>query len=99
MIHTVGPRGGDEDGDAVLLSAVESSLRVAEENGVRSIAFPAISAGIFGYPLESVARILVGTAAAWLRDPAHAIEEIRFVLFDARTLRAFEAALDAEPAD
>jgi O-acetyl-ADP-ribose deacetylase (regulator of RNase III) len=97
VIHAVGPRGGDPDADRLLESAVVSSLRVAEELNLGSIAFPAISTGIFGYPLESCARIMTRTAAAWLADPGHRLTEIRVVLFDDRSYRAFEGAMSAVP--
>ena len=93
VIHAVGPRGGQPDADRLLASAVRSSLALAEERGLRSIAFPAISTGIFGYPLASCARILTGEALAWLRERDHALEEIRVVLFDAEAYRAFAEEL------
>ena len=97
VIHAVGPRGGDPGADRLLESAVVNSLRVAEELGLRSIAFPAISTGIFGYPLDSCARIMTGACAGWLADPGHGLNEVRIVLLDRRSYRAFESALDALP--
>jgi O-acetyl-ADP-ribose deacetylase (regulator of RNase III) len=95
VIHAAGPRGGQPEADRLLADAVANSLRVAEAHGLASIAFPAISTGIFGYPLESCARILTRTAADWLRDPSHALGEIRVVLFDEPAYLAFRAELEA----
>ena len=92
VIHTVGPvysRG--EDRSALLASCHTASLRVADELGARSIAFPAISTGVYGYPLELAAPVALEACAR--ADTA--VEEIRFVLFDDRALAAFEAALAA----
>jgi O-acetyl-ADP-ribose deacetylase len=94
VIHAVGPRGGQPGADRLLESAVTAALQAAEENGVRTIAFPAISTGIFGYPLESCAAIMTRVATEWLRDPRHGVEEIRLVLYDDRAYRAFDRALD-----
>ena len=97
VIHAAGPRGGDPGAGRLLLSAITASLQAAEDLNLRSIAFPAISTGIFGYPLESCARIMTGACAAWLADPGHGLNEVRIVLFDRRSYRAFEDALDAIP--
>ncbi len=97
VIHAVGPRGGDPDADRLLESAVRSALALAEKHGLDSIAFPAISTGIFGYPMEDCARIMTRTAAGWLRDPEHGLERVRIVLVDERAYRAFEGELEALP--
>ncbi|MGZ4126031.1 MAG: O-acetyl-ADP-ribose deacetylase [Actinomycetota bacterium] len=92
VIHTVGPvYSRTEDRSALLASCHTRSLRVADELGARTVAFPAISTGIYGYPLEFAAPVAV---AACLDADTH-VEEIRFVLFDARALGAFEDALAA----
>ncbi len=93
VIHAVGPRGGQPGADALLERAVVNSLRVAEENGLKSIAFPAISTGIFGYPLEPCARIMTRVCSEWLADPDHGVAEIRIVLYDRGAYAAFEEAL------
>jgi O-acetyl-ADP-ribose deacetylase (regulator of RNase III) len=91
VIHTVGPvYSRTEDRSAVLASAYRESLRVAEELGARSVAFPAVSAGAYGWPLDDAARIAVSTVRA--HDPV-AVTEVRFVLFGRRTYDAFRAAL------
>ncbi len=92
VIHTVGPvYSRTEDRSALLASCHTSSLGVADELGARSIAFPAISTGIYGYPLELAASVAV---AACLDADTH-VDEIRFVLFDPRAFDAFEDALTA----
>jgi O-acetyl-ADP-ribose deacetylase (regulator of RNase III) len=94
VIHTVGPiYSGSEEDPALLASCHRESLRVAEELGARTVAFPAISTGIYGYPLELAAPVAVEA----VRDAPASIEEIRFVLFDGRAHAAFERALGAAP--
>lgn len=88
VIHTVGPRyAEDEDRSALLASCYRESLRVADELGARTVAFPAVSAGIYGWPLDDAARIAVET----VRGTKTAVEEVRFVLFDERAYEAFGA--------
>ncbi|MFN3135009.1 MAG: macro domain-containing protein [Candidatus Kryptonium sp.] len=92
VIHAVGPvwRGGESQEDEKLQSAVLSSLKIADERKLKSISFPAISAGIFGFPKERCAKILIETAVKFLEENPHtSIEEIRFCLFDEPTLNAF----------
>ncbi|MEV6213293.1 O-acetyl-ADP-ribose deacetylase [Nocardia sp. NPDC051833] len=90
VIHTVGPVwSATEDRSDLLASCYRESLRVAAELGARTVAFPAISTGIFGWPMDDGARIAVETVRA--ADPA--VDEVRFVLFDDRALAVFTAAL------
>ena len=94
VIHTVGPvyRDGHQGEAALLARCHTRSLEVALELGVRTVAFPAISCGVYGYPVEEAAPIAVGAVAEFLR--AHTgIERVRFVLFSADALREFEDAL------
>lgn len=98
VIHAVGPiwRGGGEGEDDTLRSAAWSSFALADERGFRSLALPAISAGIFGFPLERCARILLRTAEEFFQaHPESRLREIRFVLFDAPTLQVFEQEFHA----
>jgi O-acetyl-ADP-ribose deacetylase len=91
VIHTVGPVWSrEEDRSAVLESAYRESLRVAEDLGARTVAFPAISAGAYGWPLEDAARIAV--AAVRAHEP-RAVTEVRFVLFGQVAYDAFAAQL------
>ena len=93
VIHAVGPvwRGGDAGEPAQLASAYRASLALAKSNGLRSIAFPAISTGIFGYPLDAATRIAVETVRAELAD-AGSIDEVIFACFSADVLAAYEKA-------
>ena len=94
VIHTVGPvwRGGDQGEPELLQSCHRRALEVAEELGCRTVAFPAISTGVYGYPVEHAARVALGTTSEELeRRPE--IDEVRFVLFSAEHLEAFESAL------
>ena len=84
IIHTVGPvwRGGQNGEPELLRSCYRQSLELAAQSGLKSIAFPAISTGIFGYPLESAARIAVETAREFSARPS-SIERILFCCFSA----------------
>jgi O-acetyl-ADP-ribose deacetylase (regulator of RNase III) len=96
VIHTVGPvYSAREDRSAVLASCYEQSLRVAGELGARTIAFPAVSTGIYGWPAESAARIALTTVSRMPSD----LEEARFVLFSEDMLATFHAVLDALGSD
>ncbi|MEO9327373.1 O-acetyl-ADP-ribose deacetylase [Gordonia aurantiaca] len=91
VIHTVGPvHSYDEDRSAYLISCYRESLRVAEELGAQTIAFPAISTGVYGWPMDDGARKAVDT----VRAAETSLAEIRFVLFDPRAYRAFDKALN-----
>ncbi|MEU5667456.1 O-acetyl-ADP-ribose deacetylase [Streptomyces longwoodensis] len=86
VIHTVGPVWSDtEDRSELLASCYRESLRVADELGAATVAFPAISTGIYGWPLDDGARIAVAT----VRATDTAVEEVRFILFDERAHAAF----------
>jgi O-acetyl-ADP-ribose deacetylase len=94
VIHTVGPvYSAREDRSAVLASCYEQSLRVAGELGARTVAFPAISAGAYGWPPASAARIALGAVS---RAKAR-VEEARFVLFSETVHAAFTEALRVLP--
>jgi len=94
VIHAVGPvwHGGDRNEDALLASCYRESLALARAHGLRSIAFPAISTGIYGFPVDRAARIAVRT----IGDELHGrddIAEVRLVCFDGGARRAAENAL------
>jgi O-acetyl-ADP-ribose deacetylase (regulator of RNase III) len=92
VIHTVGPRYHEHDDPAPLLARCHTeALRIADELGARTVAFPAISTGIYGYPVEEAAPV----AVAAVLGAETRLEEIRFVLFDPRSYEAFRSALDA----
>ena len=94
VIHTVGPvwHGGTRGEPALLASCYRESLRLARENGVRSIAFPAISCGVYGYPLDQAARIAVDETRAALAD-AEEIERVIFACFNAEALKVYQELL------
>jgi O-acetyl-ADP-ribose deacetylase (regulator of RNase III) len=92
VIHTVGPVYAETIDRSHLLAACHrSSLRVADEVGAASVAFPAISTGVYGYPVGEAAAV----AVAAVRAAATRVTEVRFVLFGDDAYRAFEAALGA----
>ena len=95
VIHAVGPfwQGGARKEDRMLASAYRASLEIAEERGVKSIAFPSISTGIYGYPIENAATVAIGTIASYLRRSA-GLEEVILVLFSFGDFRAYETVLD-----
>jgi O-acetyl-ADP-ribose deacetylase (regulator of RNase III) len=96
VIHAVGPRwqGGDRGEPELLRSAYREALARAEEVGARAVSLPAISAGIYGYPLDQAAAIALATVHDHLRGGS-GIEQATFVLYSAATLAAFERAMAA----
>ena len=95
-IHrAVGPvwRGGGRGERELLASAYRSSLVIAAERRISSIAFPSISTGAYGFPIEQAAEIALGTVRDFLARESHAITEARFVLFSDSDLAVYEASL------
>jgi O-acetyl-ADP-ribose deacetylase (regulator of RNase III) len=94
IIHAVGPvyRGGGEGEAELLASCYRESLRMAAERGLRSVAFPAISTGIYGYPPDLAAQIALRETTALLAQPS-GIEDVLFVLFGKAAFESFQAAL------
>jgi O-acetyl-ADP-ribose deacetylase len=93
VVHTVGPfwSGGNRGEAETLASCHRESIRVADELQLASIAFPAISTGAYGYPVDQAARIAVSSAAEALQQAAHLLE-VRFVLFDSQTFEHYANA-------
>ena len=90
VIHAVGPVWGVGDEDAKLTEAVTGSLRVADELGLKSIAFPAISTGIFGFPKERAAKIMLAAIETYFEENnSSGIKIVKLVLFDQSTADAF----------
>jgi O-acetyl-ADP-ribose deacetylase (regulator of RNase III) len=90
VIHTVGPvYSASEDRSSLLTSCHTESLRVADGLGARTVAFPAISTGVYGYPVEDAASVAIGA----VRRAETSVAEVRFVLFGRRAFGAFERAL------
>jgi O-acetyl-ADP-ribose deacetylase (regulator of RNase III) len=94
VIHTVGPvwEGGGHGEEETLASCYRRCIELAQQHGLRSIAFPAISTGIYGFPLHRATRIAVASTRAAL-ETAPAIETVHFVCFDAGTFAAYRRAL------
>lgn len=94
VIHTVGPvwYGGDRGEAELLASCYRSSLRLAIDNGIRSVAFPAISCGIYGYPIEAACRIAVSEIAKFAQT-SPSIERVLFTAFGADVYDGYEHAL------
>jgi len=100
VIHTVGPvyRRDGKRAPELLASAYRRSMEVASENGLKSVAFPSISTGAYGYPLTEAAPIALKTVVDFLKEHPE-IELVRFVLFDGKTLAAYEEAIKKLPVD
>jgi O-acetyl-ADP-ribose deacetylase (regulator of RNase III) len=92
VIHTVGPvwRGGKEQEPELLFRAYLNSLRLATENGIRTMAFPNISTGIFGFPKELGSKIAVSTVVDFLNNNKTSIEKVIFVCFDQENFELYK---------
>jgi O-acetyl-ADP-ribose deacetylase (regulator of RNase III) len=97
VIHAVGPvwRGGDQGEPELLASCYRNALRIAAEQDFRSVAFPSISTGIYGYPVSLAASTALAAVASFLSSEADAPDRIRFVLFDPVTFATYAGALEA----
>lgn len=95
VIHTPGPiwRGGRKNEEEKLASNYRRCLEVAAENGVRKIAFPSISTGIYHFPLELAAQIAVGTVRAYVAEHPDDLDLVEWILFDDRTKAAYDKAI------
>jgi O-acetyl-ADP-ribose deacetylase len=89
VIHAVGPVWGDGDEDAKLADAISGSLRVADELGLKSIALPAISTGIYGFPKERAAKVIYNAILEYFSTESSKLKTLRLVLFDKATAEAF----------
>ena len=97
IIHTVGPiYSGTAEDAAQLADCYRNSLALAKEHDVHSIAFPAISTGVYGYPLEDATEIAVKTVAQWLEAHADYAMQVIFCCFDARTERVYQTKMKME---
>ncbi len=94
VIHTVGPvwHGGQHGEAGLLANCYRNSLQLAEENGVKSIAFPSISTGVYGYPIEMAARVAVETVRS-IEPDLKSVEEIIFCCFSTRALAVYQFLL------
>ncbi len=94
IVHVVGPRYHRGRNNAELLhAAVSAALAATADVGARTVAMPAISAGVFGYPLEEATRVIADTCRRWLDDHPGIIDEVRLVGYDATTVAAFDKAM------
>jgi O-acetyl-ADP-ribose deacetylase (regulator of RNase III) len=95
VIHTVGPiwHGGNSGEPELLASAYHESLKLATENKLNSIAFPSISTGAYGYPVNQASKVAIDAVITFLRQSTTSLREVVFVLFDAQTLGAYTSAL------
>ncbi len=98
VIHTVGPiwSGGNEGEAELLAQAYRNSLALAQKNGLKTIAFPSISTGAYGYPVEKASRVAVWAVVEFL-EKNKGIEEVRFVLHSQQGMRIYEEALAEIP--
>ncbi|HLE41231.1 MAG TPA: macro domain-containing protein [Nitrospirota bacterium] len=95
VIHAVGPRMGEGDEDNKLRRAMNSVLKLATENGLTSISVPAISAGIFGFPKDRCAKILVNETVAFLKNgPKSALKLVEFCIFDQEAYAFFKSEFE-----
>lgn len=95
VIHAVGPRMGEGDEDNKLKNAILNSLKLASGKGLKSISIPAISSGIFGFPKDRCAEILVGETSYYLREnPKTSLEIVEFCIYDDTTLEHFKREFD-----
>ncbi len=96
VIHTVGPiwYGGNDGEPELLANAYRNSLQCAVDHGIKTIAFPAISTGVYGYPIDKAAVVAVDTVKEFIREHPGKIELVRFVLFSADVLAEYEKAIE-----
>lgn len=96
VIHTVGPvwNGGSKNEEELLANCYYNSMKVAMDNGIRSIAFPSISTGIYHFPVELAAQIAVKTVKRFLDEHKDSFDLVEWVLFDDYTEKVYEAEVD-----
>ena len=93
VIHAVGPRMGEGNEDKKLKNATLNSLKLMDENKLKTIAFPAISTGIFGYPIEKCAKIMIGVSKDYLKGDTQ-IQEVVFCLYSKEDYEIFKKELN-----
>lgn len=97
VIHTVGPiwHGGSYGEPEKLASCYYNSLKAAADKGIRTLAFPSISTGVYGYPVEKAAKVAVGAVGRFLKEFPDSLDLVEWVLFDDRTFLAYEREVGA----
>ncbi|NLL79951.1 MAG: O-acetyl-ADP-ribose deacetylase [Clostridiales bacterium] len=96
VIHTVGPvwNGGGHNEGELLADCYRNSLKLAVDHHIRTIAFPSISTGIYSFPVERAAKIAVSTVAEFLKENPEQMDMVMWVLFDDKTMQAYQTAFD-----
>ena len=96
VIHTVGPiwHGGTSDEERLLASCYYNSLKLAEENGLHKVAFPSISTGVYGYPVDKAAEVAVRTVLRFAENEHSGIEKVFWACFDDRTYEAYQSEIE-----
>ncbi len=96
VIHTVGPiwNWGNYNEEELLASCYRNSLKLAVENGIRTIAFPSISTGVYAFPVDLAAEVAVGTVNRFLKENEGKFDLVEWVLFDDETKKCYDAELD-----
>ncbi len=94
VIHAVGPRWGEGDEDIKLESAVKSALEIVKKNSIKSVSLPAISTGIFGFPKERGARIILKSIKEFIESNGDSVRNIRCVNIDTQTSKIFNNIID-----
>jgi O-acetyl-ADP-ribose deacetylase (regulator of RNase III) len=96
VIHAVGPvwHGGNKGEAELLASAYRESLNVAAERKLKSVAFPSISTGVYGYPIAEAAKVALETVFSFLRDESTSLQQVLFVLYNSNTYQTYAIQLD-----
>ena len=99
VIHTVGPvwHGGKSGEEQALASCYRNSLEIARDNGLRGVAFPSISTGVYGFPMERAAPIAVREVNLFINSEPDALDEVIFVCFGDHAVKAYEDILKSSP--
>jgi O-acetyl-ADP-ribose deacetylase (regulator of RNase III) len=94
VIHTVGPRWGEGQEDFKLRNAIKNTLMLATEKGFKTLSMPAISAGIFGFPKEKCAQIIIDETIAFIKNKGTSLKEINFYLMDEEIIEFFKKEME-----
>jgi O-acetyl-ADP-ribose deacetylase (regulator of RNase III) len=96
VIHAVGPHGTDRDADDLLVKATRASMALADQHRLKSIAFPAISTGVFGFPIDRCARLMLEAAIEYLNTQASSLNTVVFCLYGQSAYDIFAAELERQ---